>query len=81
MHTFCGTLSYAAPELLMHQAYAGPAVDVWSLGYVAVQLSNKMYSNVSQSNSIHHVGWGFALELGQARNPTKGVAITGCWQV
>ncbi|XP_048193488.1 sperm motility kinase 2B-like [Perognathus longimembris pacificus] len=28
----CGTLAYLAPEMLKHQRYQGPKVDVWSLG-------------------------------------------------
>lgn len=34
MHTHCGSLYFAAPELLAGQPYQGPAVDVWSFGVV-----------------------------------------------
>lgn len=30
--TFCGTVSYMAPEILRSQPYDGPKVDIWSLG-------------------------------------------------
>jgi hypothetical protein len=34
LKTFCGSLYFAAPELLMGRAYIGPEVDVWALGVV-----------------------------------------------
>lgn len=39
MHTFCGTLAYAAPEILSQQAYVGFFVDIWSLGVHLFQLA------------------------------------------
>ncbi|KAK9765963.1 Serine/threonine-protein kinase [Basidiobolus ranarum] len=34
LSTFCGSLYFAAPELLHARAYTGPEVDIWSLGIV-----------------------------------------------
>ncbi|OUC46011.1 kinase domain protein [Trichinella nativa] len=34
LKTNCGSLIYAAPELLCQQYYAGPEVDIWSCGIV-----------------------------------------------
>ncbi|KAI7819469.1 kinase-like domain-containing protein, partial [Kickxella alabastrina] len=34
LSTFCGSLYFAAPELLNAQPYVGPEVDLWSFGVV-----------------------------------------------
>lgn len=34
LSTFCGSLYFAAPELLNAKTYTGPEVDVWSFGVV-----------------------------------------------
>ena len=35
MHsTYCGSLLYAAPEMVLRKPYSGPACDVWSLGVI-----------------------------------------------
>lgn len=34
LKTFCGSLYFAAPELLQAKAYLGPEVDIWSFGIV-----------------------------------------------
>lgn len=34
LSTFCGSLYFAAPELLNAKVYTGPEVDVWSFGIV-----------------------------------------------
>ncbi|KAL1914519.1 uncharacterized protein VTP21DRAFT_8233 [Calcarisporiella thermophila] len=34
LSTFCGSLYFAAPELLNAKMYTGPEVDIWSLGIV-----------------------------------------------
>lgn len=34
LKTFCGSLYFAAPEILQGKQYTGPEVDVWSIGVV-----------------------------------------------
>ncbi|RKP00079.1 hypothetical protein CXG81DRAFT_13654, partial [Caulochytrium protostelioides] len=38
LDTYCGSVSYAAPEMITGKRYAGPAADVWSLGIILYAL-------------------------------------------
>jgi len=40
LNTFCGSLYFAAPELLQGKRYCGPEIDVWSLGVILFVLLN-----------------------------------------
>ena len=40
LRTSCGSLVYAAPEILMGNEYMGPAVDIWSLGVILYTIIN-----------------------------------------
>eukprot|EP01119_Soliformovum_irregulare_P019281 TRINITY_DN6066_c0_g1_i1.p1 TRINITY_DN6066_c0_g1~~TRINITY_DN6066_c0_g1_i1.p1 ORF type:complete len:666 (+),score=178.90 TRINITY_DN6066_c0_g1_i1:148-2145(+) len=50
LQTFCGSPAYAAPEILLAYKYAGPDVDVWSLGVVLYSLltGRLPFSNVKE---------------------------------
>ncbi|OIR57008.1 MAG: CAMK/CAMKL/KIN1 protein kinase [Amphiamblys sp. WSBS2006] len=39
LRTFCGSLYFAAPELLSGRSYVGPEIDVWSLGVILFVLA------------------------------------------
>ena len=34
LHTSCGSVNYAAPEIISGEPYSGPEVDIWSAGIV-----------------------------------------------
>ncbi|KAJ3265561.1 hypothetical protein HK104_006278, partial [Borealophlyctis nickersoniae] len=40
LKTFCGSPFYASPEMILGKQYAGPEVDVWSMGVILFALLN-----------------------------------------
>ncbi|SCU86116.1 LANO_0C06788g1_1 [Lachancea nothofagi CBS 11611] len=54
LHTFCGSLYFAAPELLKACPYTGPEVDVWSFGVVLyVLVCGKVPFDDENSSVLH----------------------------
>lgn len=54
LHTFCGSLYFAAPELLKASPYTGPEVDVWSFGVVLyVLVCGKVPFDDENSSVLH----------------------------
>ena len=40
MNVACGSVQYAAPEILKTQSYMGECVDIWSVGIMLFGLTN-----------------------------------------
>ena len=54
LHTFCGSLYFAAPELLKATPYVGPEVDIWSFGVVLyVLVCGKVPFDDENSSVLH----------------------------
>lgn len=49
--TFCGSISYAAPEILKAKPYAPKNVDMWALGVVLFVLLNKGFPFYENGNA------------------------------
>eukprot|EP00826_Nyctotherus_ovalis_P041832 TRINITY_DN4259_c0_g2_i2.p1 TRINITY_DN4259_c0_g2~~TRINITY_DN4259_c0_g2_i2.p1 ORF type:complete len:475 (+),score=75.01 TRINITY_DN4259_c0_g2_i2:139-1425(+) len=43
LHSFCGTPSYMAPEIISKKEYHGPGVDVWALGVLLYTIVTGRY--------------------------------------
>ncbi|KAI0219198.1 Serine/threonine-protein kinase [Massospora cicadina] len=55
LSTFCGSLYFAAPELLSARAYTGPEVDIWSFGVVLyVLMCGEVPFDDKSMTIIHH---------------------------
>ncbi|CAL9730138.1 serine/threonine protein kinase Kin1p [Monosporozyma unispora] len=54
LHTFCGSLYFAAPELLKAQPYVGPEIDIWSFGVILyVLVCGKVPFDDENSSVLH----------------------------
>ncbi|OZJ02349.1 hypothetical protein BZG36_04388 [Bifiguratus adelaidae] len=54
--TFCGTLDYAAPEVLQGKKYEGPPQDIWALGIL-------LYTLIYKENPFYNIDEIIAREL------------------
>ncbi|KAM0755280.1 Pkinase-domain-containing protein [Meredithblackwellia eburnea MCA 4105] len=66
LNTFCGSLYFAAPELLNAKLYTGPEVDVWSFGIVLYVLVCGKVPFDDQSMPALHA----KIKRGQVEYPT-----------
>lgn len=66
LSTFCGSLYFAAPELLNAKPYTGPEVDVWSFGIVLYVLVCGKVPFDDQSMPALHA----KIKRGQVEYPT-----------
>lgn len=54
LNTFCGSLYFAAPELLRAQPYIGPEIDIWSFGVIIyVLVCGKVPFDDENSSVLH----------------------------
>lgn len=54
LKTFCGSLYFAAPELLSATPYVGPEIDIWSFGVIIyVMICGKVPFDDDNSNALH----------------------------
>ena len=54
LNTFCGSLYFAAPELLRAQPYIGPEIDIWSFGVILyVLVCGKVPFDDENSSVLH----------------------------
>lgn len=79
LSTFCGSLYFAAPELLNAKAYTGPEVDVWSFGIVLyVLVCGKVPFDDQSMPALHakikrgHVEYPSHLSSGKRESDTLG---------
>ena len=67
--TFCGTIEYCSPEVLMGNPYAGPELEIWSLGVTLFTLmfGENPFLTVEESiaATLHRpaTGWGVSRDL------------------
>lgn len=79
LRTFCGSLYFAAPELLQARQYIGPEVDVWSFGIVLyVLVCGKVPFDDQSMPNLHA-----KIKKGEVEYPqglTSGKLVHMCYQ-
>eukprot|EP01090_Pellita_catalonica_P018803 TRINITY_DN6186_c0_g1_i1.p1 TRINITY_DN6186_c0_g1~~TRINITY_DN6186_c0_g1_i1.p1 ORF type:complete len:524 (+),score=77.40 TRINITY_DN6186_c0_g1_i1:54-1574(+) len=55
METSCGSLAYAAPEVILGKGYVGPKADVWSSGCVLYAMITGNFPFGGDTSSVHKI--------------------------
>lgn len=57
LSTFCGSVKYSAPELILKQPYLGASADIWSAGIViyAMVLGELPWKNINAGNLTNDI--------------------------
>lgn len=70
--TFCGTMEYCSPEVLMGNSYAGPELELWSLGVT-------LYTLVFGENPFYDVEETIRAELHPPFAVSNDLMFIICW--
>lgn len=78
LSTFCGSLHFAAPELLSGRPYTGPEIDIWSLGVILyVMVCGKIPFDEKNTQSLYNKILTVSLSMPPSLSPALSLLIRG----